>query len=545
MNDLDVKNEKRIVKKNGVTKDIVNAVVDCYNTHRNSVPESLLTSVASNDPYEVCYNIWVWVIDNIRYVKDPDGQQWIKTPARLIYDGCGDCKSMSILICSALSKMGIKNKFRFTSYDGSSNYTHVYPVAVIDGKELPVDAVAMIQRGTPFGEQVEYSKNKDYMNTTEISELSGLGISYWEGASVKLNDNISVAQNVAESFKLIGIVTDDHRLYDRFDILSKLIEKYETNEKLFRLACYAWLTKLHFSDSYEEISDGAIFQPRKKLYRETICYEGISDGARSAYVYECERYVRDFEKQEFKIEDKWLSNKFFQENWNLLETQIFPVLDRYKPDTDNTRVGADLFAMNIVGLYLFIPDTALSKTQRKKRAEQNNFVDLIIGSSVFTPLAALNYIYAGFVSKLHATPTTVYNEMFNKNLDIAYINDYIEGRAEPYENEVTGVRMCGDDSDDCYVVEYNPNTQTYGAVVQATEVKENQFTSDDLEGWINNGVKWFTQIWGSITGNKTNGNGIIPNVSDNSGSGSGWLIFAAIVGGGAFLLFRKNKKRRR
>lgn len=511
MEDLKVNNKKTFVKK-GVTEDIVDAVIDCYGRNIDNVPCSLLQVVRSSDPYTTAHNIWAWIAGNIRYKKDPEGEQWIKTPSRLIFDGSGDCKSMTILICSVLTRLGIKNKFRFVSYDNTRNYTHVYPVAVIEKEEIPVDVVAYIQRGTDFGNEIKYKYKKDHMNKTVISELSG--VSNMKGATSILNDNISAAKLVCESYKLIAIATSDAPMWDKFNIMSALVDKYETDANLFKLACYALLTKLNFASTPDLISDGA--------YR--------------SYMSEIEKYVKSSNKSTFSISKDALSDPVFSENWSLIENQIVPVLNRYKPDCNNVAVGNDLLNVGMCGLYLFLPDAALTKTQRNKKRNESDFVNSMIGTSVFTPLAALNYIYAGFVSNLKTTPLLVFNSMFNKNLSCYYISDAISGAAI--------VSISGADDEDCYTIEYNENLETYAGVQKAEVVTDKTTILDNVGKWTDKAVGWFKDIYGALTGGKSsNGGGIIPVISDTSGSMLGWLLLGGLCLGG-FLLIRKKGKRR-
>ena len=151
------KHKTRLITSRGYTMDIVQAVIDVYDKSRHTIPQELVALCECDSEEESCYSIAQWVDDNISYKRDPDGEQWIKQPARLIADMEGDCKSFSILICAFLSEIGIPNKFRFVSYKGA-DYTHVYPVAVINEREFPLDVVALKQKGVPIGQELNYKK---------------------------------------------------------------------------------------------------------------------------------------------------------------------------------------------------------------------------------------------------------------------------------------------------------------------------------------------------------------------------------------------------
>lgn len=169
-----------IINRQGKTKDIMQAVVDCYNSDYAQVQE-LADNFPGNDTLSRCRAVFDFVDKNIKYQIDPLQKQWIRTPARLWSDGEGDCKSFSIFICSCLRCMGIPHLFRFAAYEGNSDPTHVYAVAIDEsGKEIIVDPVYRDENGKAvFNKECPYTKKIDMKGTTEISRLSGPGIGYF------------------------------------------------------------------------------------------------------------------------------------------------------------------------------------------------------------------------------------------------------------------------------------------------------------------------------------------------------------------------------
>lgn len=169
-----------IINRQGKTKDIMQAVVDCYNSDYAQVQE-LADNLPGNDTLSRCRAVFDFVDKNIKYQIDPLQKQWIRTPARLWSDGEGDCKSFSIFICSCLRCMGIPHLFRFAAYEGNSDPTHVYAVAIDEsGKEIIVDPVYRDESGKAvFNKECPYTKKIDMKGTTEISRLSGPGIGYF------------------------------------------------------------------------------------------------------------------------------------------------------------------------------------------------------------------------------------------------------------------------------------------------------------------------------------------------------------------------------
>lgn len=75
---------------------------------------------------QTCRNIFDYVVRNIRYVKDGE-HQIVKLPSAILRTRTGDCKSMTVLICSLLMNNGIRPKLVYASYRKENpTPTHVY-----------------------------------------------------------------------------------------------------------------------------------------------------------------------------------------------------------------------------------------------------------------------------------------------------------------------------------------------------------------------------------------------------------------------------------
>lgn len=175
----EAEHKNTIINRRGKTEDIMQAVIDCYNSDYAQVRE-LSESLPGDDTLSRCRAVFDFVDQNIRYQMDPLQKQWIRTPARLWSDGEGDCKSFSIFICSCLRCMGIPHMFRFAAYEGASDPTHVYAVAIDEsGREIIVDPVYRDDSGkAQFNKECPYTKKIDMKGTTELSRLSGPEIGY-------------------------------------------------------------------------------------------------------------------------------------------------------------------------------------------------------------------------------------------------------------------------------------------------------------------------------------------------------------------------------
>lgn len=184
--------QETLIKEIGFTSDIVDAVESVFRKYSWQVDELLpLFSTGDGDIDTEIQNVVDYVDEHIIYQIDPAGKQWIRTPARFIKDGRGDCKSYSIFICSVFDRLGYNTAFRFASYSRSGEFTHVYPI-IFDSLNHPhiVDMVAEIQVKTPIGDEYKYKTKKDIMNeSTRISMLSGIGGDSDMTADDKINLN--------------------------------------------------------------------------------------------------------------------------------------------------------------------------------------------------------------------------------------------------------------------------------------------------------------------------------------------------------------------
>lgn len=154
---------KNTLVRVGYNSDVIRTEMECYHLWKNQPKELVRDLHGTVD--ERCEAIFSYLLDHVVYKLDDDGMQYIKSPARLLKDGCGDCKSLTMFIACCLHCMGIKHIIRFVNYDGGNQYTHVYPVAldecgneiILDACEKDVDGVVMYDYAR------EYRKKKDFL----------------------------------------------------------------------------------------------------------------------------------------------------------------------------------------------------------------------------------------------------------------------------------------------------------------------------------------------------------------------------------------------
>lgn len=92
-------------------------------------------------PIEQIKRVWELARINSNYKADALDNQNIKLPGAFLKIRLNDCKSFSTFIQSFLNSLNIKNGLYYVNYTpGAKNASHVYNYAIIDGKEIPIDA---------------------------------------------------------------------------------------------------------------------------------------------------------------------------------------------------------------------------------------------------------------------------------------------------------------------------------------------------------------------------------------------------------------------
>lgn len=131
--------------------------------------EKIAPKFKGHDAEDTARNIWKFLKEQIRYVKDDSESQDIRLPNRFVADGYGDCKSYSLFAASILGNLGLPVIFRYASYRDNPTPTHVY-VYTFDneGNQIIIDGVY-----SRFNSQKPFKFKKDYK--MRVSTLSGLG----------------------------------------------------------------------------------------------------------------------------------------------------------------------------------------------------------------------------------------------------------------------------------------------------------------------------------------------------------------------------------
>ena len=155
-----------VYKVEGDTQDIIDIVLNAAKTKVNKQFCDFSNQISKDE--SGLRKLWSFVKYKIVYQKDDDGRQDVLLPAALWFRGWGDCKSKTVFIAHVLQCLKIPYIIRFTTYNKGSNYTHVYPVALLNGKSVILDTVYDF-----FDREKTYTKKLDYP-MTKISMISGL-----------------------------------------------------------------------------------------------------------------------------------------------------------------------------------------------------------------------------------------------------------------------------------------------------------------------------------------------------------------------------------
>lgn len=148
----------------GLNGDIITCWRKCYERFKDQ-PKAIVKNLRGYDVESTCQAIFDYMIKRTYYRLDDDGEQLIKSPGRLIKDGCGDCKSYTMFIASCLHCCGIPCIVRFVNFDGGEQYTHVYPVAIDEARnEIPMDACELDEDN----ETVLYNYARPYKKKYDI-----------------------------------------------------------------------------------------------------------------------------------------------------------------------------------------------------------------------------------------------------------------------------------------------------------------------------------------------------------------------------------------
>ncbi|HBF89364.1 MAG TPA: hypothetical protein DDX39_12050 [Bacteroidales bacterium] len=163
----EITNSDKTIKRGAVVEDTVQFIPKVVNEtlhHTKKIARKLDTG----NTYSTCRNIWNFVYNHIRYTKDKEGFEQIRSPGRTWHDRHRgvDCDCYTVFISSILTNLKIPHKLRITKY-GGDNFQHIYPIVPEGKSHITVDCVV-----NEFNYEEPYSEKKD--TTMDLQYLNGI-----------------------------------------------------------------------------------------------------------------------------------------------------------------------------------------------------------------------------------------------------------------------------------------------------------------------------------------------------------------------------------
>jgi len=125
------------------------------------------------DPHSINFlrNLFNYVDRNVRYLKDPPGDEYVATPDYVMKMHQGDCKKMATFFGAVLTKLGIKHYYKVISYD-AIGYEHIYVIVPSrSGSYTVLDPVADHR----FNNEIPHAKELVFDLNGNIVRLHAIG----------------------------------------------------------------------------------------------------------------------------------------------------------------------------------------------------------------------------------------------------------------------------------------------------------------------------------------------------------------------------------
>jgi hypothetical protein len=96
----------------------------------------IIRNIDRNDWYKIGSAIFQYVHDNIAYVRDPIGVEFVKSPAITLATRSGDCDDQSVVFSALAESIGLATRFKAIKADPKypMEFTHVYSQANVPGR---------------------------------------------------------------------------------------------------------------------------------------------------------------------------------------------------------------------------------------------------------------------------------------------------------------------------------------------------------------------------------------------------------------------------
>lgn len=92
----------------------------------HEVVRQICQDLVEGDYASECAAIYYWMRQNIRYMRDPPGVEYVQTPKRLLKTRAGDCDDMAVLIAAMLLVCGNPCRFVLAGFAPGGPPSHVF-----------------------------------------------------------------------------------------------------------------------------------------------------------------------------------------------------------------------------------------------------------------------------------------------------------------------------------------------------------------------------------------------------------------------------------
>lgn len=139
--------------------------------------EKIAPLLKSKSVYDTCRNIWNFLYQHVRYFKDEEGREQIRSPRRLWADRFRgvDCDCYTATICTLLLNCGIAPKdirLRITKYK-TDRFQHIYPIVLTgDGNYITIDCVVnQFNYEEPYSQKEDYNMDLEFLDGVDDQEM--------------------------------------------------------------------------------------------------------------------------------------------------------------------------------------------------------------------------------------------------------------------------------------------------------------------------------------------------------------------------------------
>ena len=416
---MNIKNINKVITTSGNTADIIHTVMIAYEQDDDQQIAELAKELKGDDIRETCRNIWSYLIEKVDYRADAETGlgEMIRTPARLIHDGTGDCKSYSLFTAVVLRYLGIKHFFRFVSYSSRPEATHVYIIALDEQEnEICIDAVAYEMKKIDFDNEIKYTYKADMANgTTKISYLAGLG----DSPIGQVDEDDDIYNVWLGDEPETNLTLGKMYLYVQADLLSEQLKTSDDTATAYnRLALIVALIHAYnyvYGDTWEFDNMVRIIAGMKR--------EGWFGSRETDTTLRDEWFDQLTAEIELRYSNEMQPAVMDEEFYKIITENVTNqngIIDSISGISGLNPLTTGLKKAGIYFLYLFIPETELKKypaAVAKKRKTQNTFYTLIHKIDIFHNAQQVKDLFrSGIIARTGMEPEKLIETLKKENV---------------------------------------------------------------------------------------------------------------------------------